>query len=228
MKRIIFFILVISQILNLNAQSLIVSGANSVLTSDPCLQTHASLTVKNVSSDTLDVLCEKVIIDTALGTENFFCWAANCYGATTYISNYSNELFPGEGDAVDFGGYYDAYCATESATIEYCFFPVSDVNDRSCITIVYNGSSTFIKETHSYLISEFYPNPANEIIYFDYYLNKPANLVVMDILGNQVKIITLLEKGKQKVNISDLSKGIYFGNVIVNNEIVTIKKIIVR
>jgi hypothetical protein len=50
----------------------------------------------------------------------------------------------------------------------------------------------------------------------------------MDILGNQVKVIKLSDKGKQKVNISDLSKGIYFGNVIVNNEIVTIKKLIIK
>ena len=51
---------------------------------------------------------------------------------------------------------------------------------------------------------------------------------MMDILGNEVKTIKLLAKGKQKVNISDLSKGIYFWNAIVNNEIVTIKKLIVR
>ncbi|MBC8299112.1 MAG: T9SS type A sorting domain-containing protein, partial [Pelagibacterales bacterium] len=51
---------------------------------------------------------------------------------------------------------------------------------------------------------------------------------VMDILGNEVKTIRLSERGAQKINISDLSKGIYFGNVVVNNETVTIKKLIVR
>ena len=228
MKKIILLSLIMSQIVNLNGQSLVVTGDNFVLNTDPCLQTHSSLSVKNVSSNTLNVLCEKVIIDTTLGTDNFFCWGANCYGSDTYISSSFNELLAGEGDAVDFGGYYDAYCATESATIQYCFFPETDINDRSCITIVYNESATFVKESSPYLISEFYPNPSEETTNFYYYINKPADLVLIDILGNQVMRIKLSERGAQKVNISDLSKGIYFGNMILNNEIVAIKKLIIN
>ena len=38
---------------------IIVTGSTVVLTSDPCLETHSTLTVRNVSNDTLHILCEK-------------------------------------------------------------------------------------------------------------------------------------------------------------------------
>tara|TARA_B100001142_G_scaffold93879_1_gene95529 strand:- start:353 stop:1042 length:690 start_codon:yes stop_codon:yes gene_type:complete len=229
MKQLITLIILSTYSLCLTAQSLVVTGVTTANASDPCFQAStAPITVKNVSSNTLDVLCEKIIIDTAAGTSNNFCWGANCYGASTYISTDFNTLDPGEGDGTDFSGYYDAFCNPASATVQYCFFPASDINDRSCITIEYNGNSTSIKEADPYLISEFYPNPAKEIAYFDYYLKEPAQLVVMDILGTQVKRVDLSSKVTQEVKISDLSQGIYFGNVIVNNEILAIKRLIVK
>ncbi|MEC7863806.1 MAG: T9SS type A sorting domain-containing protein, partial [Bacteroidota bacterium] len=122
---------------------------------------------------------------------------------------------------------YDVYIYSAD-TSYFCHVCDSLLYDGNSWELLNTGNPTSVEETVSVLTSAFYPNPANEIIYFDYYLNKPAKLIMMDILGNQVKMIQLLGEGKHKINISDLSKGIYFGNVIVNNEIVTIKKIIVR
>ena len=53
-------------------------------------------------------------------------------------------------------------------------------------------------------------------------------LIIMNILGNEVKTIKLSAKGRQKVNISDLSKGIYFGNLMINGKIAITRKLIVR
>ena len=227
MKRI--FSITISMLIFYSAysQSLIVTGSNFVPTTDACLQTHSSLTVKNISSDTLNVLCQKVIIDTVLGTDNNFCWGANCYGVTTYISTDYNELLPGEGDNVDFAGYYDAYCDPASAVIEYCFYPDSDPTDRACITITYNESSTSISQLKSVIVSDFYPNPASEMVYFTFNGNA-ATLKLIDILGNNVKEILLSQEGIKKLDLSDMNKGIYFGNLIVNDEVISIKKLIVK
>ena len=227
MKRI--FSITISMLIFYSAysQSLVVTGSNFVPTTEACLQTHSSLTVKNISNDTLNVLCQKVIIDTTLGTDNNFCWGANCYGVTTYISTDYNELLPGEGDNVDFAGYYDAYCDPASAVIEYCFYPESDPTDRACITITYNESSTSISQLKSVIVSDFYPNPTSEMVYFTFNGNA-ATLKLIDILGNNVKEILLSQEGIQKLDLSDMNKGIYFGNLIVNDEVVSIKKLIVK
>ena len=228
MKRILSITISMLIFYSAYSQSLVVTGSNFAPTTDACLQTHySSLTVKNISGDTLNVLCEKVIIDTTTGTANFFCWGSNCYGATTYISSSSNNLLPGEGDDIDFGGYYDAYCDPASAVIEYCFYPESDVTDKTCITITYNESSTSVSQLKSVIVSDFYPNPASEMVYFTFSGNA-ATLKLIDILGNNVKEILLNQSGIQKLDLSDMNKGIYFGNLIVNGEVVSIKKLIVK
>jgi hypothetical protein len=209
------------------SQSLVVSGSNFVTATDACLQTHSSLSIKNISSDTVNVLCQKVIIDTTVGTENYFCWGSICYGVTTYISTSANNLSPGERDDIDFGGYYDAYCDPASAVIEYCFYPESDVMDKTCITITYNESSTSTSQIETVIVSDFYPNPASEMVQFTFNGNA-ATLKLIDILGNNVKEILLNQEGIQKLDLSDMNKGIYFGNLIVNDEVVSIKKLIVK
>ncbi len=212
------------------AQSLGVTGSNSAPSSDPCLQTSTSLTVKNLlTTDTLKVLCEKVIIDTIAGTTNHFCWGANCYGTTTYISTDYNELGPGEADSFDFGGYYDAYCDLASATIQYCFFPQSNPSDRSCITVEYNGALTSVINDKSNIIkSGFYPNPANEKVNFNNESIENSNLKIIDILGNTVKNIDLGSGGTKQIYIGDLNKGVYFGNLFQSGRLITIKKLIVK
>ena len=229
MKRILTITISMLIFYSTYSQSLVVTGSNFAPTTNACLQTHySSLTVKNISGDTLNVLCQKVIIDTTAGTDNFFCWGSNCYGSTTYISSSSNNLLPGEGDDIDFGGYYDAYCDPAPAVIEYCFYPESDVADRACITITYNGSATSINDYASLTdVGDFYPNPASEKVYFTFNGNS-ATLKLIDILGNNVKEILLTQVGVQELDLSDMNKGIYFGNLIVKGEVVSIKKLIVK
>jgi hypothetical protein len=83
------------------------------------------------------------------------------------------------------------------------------------------------KDSHLPEISDFYPNPANGMVNFTFNSNF-ATLKLLDILGNQVKEIFLLQEGVQKLDLSGLNKGIYFGNLIVRDQIVSIKKLIVK
>ena len=45
---------------------------------------------------------------------------------------------------------------------------------------------------------------------------------------NKVKEILITKKGVQTLDLSDMTKGIYFGNLIVNDEVISIKKLIVK
>ena len=238
MKRLILFLFFITQILSLNGQSLVVTGSNSIMynsvtsqgadTLDPCLQTHSYLTVKNLANKSLDILCEKNIISESSGASNYFCWGGNCYGVGTNLSTSHLSLASGQDDDVSFGGYFDAFCADAQATVEYCFFPDDDPADRACVYITYHAQATSISEQSPLVLTEFYPNPTKETLNFQYFLNKPAELIMMDILGNQIKTIALSAAGTKRVNISDFSKGIYFGNLVVDNEVIAIKKVIVK
>lgn len=210
-----------------NAQSLTVTGDNSVLTSNPCLQTTAYLEVKNISNKEQEVLCEKRILSQPSGMENYFCWGGNCYGVGQFVSSSSLILQSGEGNSTSFGGYFDAYCATGSATVEYCFYSITDSSDRSCILITYHGPATDIAEEERFILNNFYPNPTNEeYIVINYEAKDNSHLEFIDILGNVVQKIKLDDFGSQKVYIGDLSKGIYFGNLVYNDKIVAIQKLV--
>ncbi len=229
MKNIIILFLIISHVLFSNAQTLTVTGATTIPSSDPCLQSHASLTVKNISSSILNVLCEKIIIDTAAGTTNFFCWGANCYSSNTYISTSYNTLSPGEGDNIDFGGYYDASCDLAPATIEYCFFPDIDPSDKTCITIVYNGSNTdIIQNARGIVAYEFFPNPAKEYVTINYQSEQKLHLKIIDIFGNNCKDIPLSNIGRQDVYVGGLGRGVYLGYLVSKEGVIDIKKLILE
>jgi hypothetical protein len=76
-------------------------------------------------------------------------------------------------------------------------------------------------------ISDFYPNPTNGLTYFRFNGTK-AQLKIIDILGNEVKIIHLEQTGVKEIDLTYISKGIYFGKLMVNNKITTINKLIVK
>ena len=71
-----------------------------------------------------------------------------------------------------------------------------------------------------------YPNPANEILYIDCKL-KNATLFITDIIGNKIKQ-TNVENELTTLDISNLSKGVYFLNVKTTNNVITKKFIIQR
>ena len=229
MKKGISLLLIITQVLFLNAQSLTVTGDNSVLTSDACLTTHSYLTVKNVSNKIQEILCVKNVISEPSGMSNYFCWGGNCYGSTTLVSGSTLILQSGQADASSFGGYFDAYCDPGSATIEYCFYPIDDPNDKSCIMVTYHGAATeIIDNENEFTMDEFYPNPAKEYISINYQSGKNSHLKIIDILGNKVKDIHLSNVGTQDIYVGGLSKGMYFGNLVYNDKVIAVKKLIIK
>ena len=97
----------------------------------------------------------------------------------------------------------------------------SNICQAACVTAINEKNSNLPK------ISDFYPNPTSGMVNFTFNGNL-ATLKLIDILGNKVKEISLNQEGIQKLNLSDMNKGIYFGNLIVNGEVVSIKKLIVK
>ena len=67
------------------AQSMQVSG-DAYVYGNPGMPIASHIVVKNITTDTLGVMCEKIIIDTAAGTSNYFCWGTSCWPSSTYVS----------------------------------------------------------------------------------------------------------------------------------------------
>ena len=235
MKKIILFILVITQISFITAQSLVITG-DTMFAGDPNIQIDHHLVVKNTSANPITVKCQKTNLTLLTGAESYYCFAGTCYGASDTSASNSSILaagqqisfnnFPADVDA--HSGYYDAFGASGIAEVQYCFYDVNDISDETCVTITYETNTTEIDDYKPLTkLGDFYPNPANNIGYFSFNGNL-ATLKLIDILGNNVKEILLDQKTVKKLDISDMNKGIYFGNLIVNDQVVSIKKLIVN
>jgi len=234
MRKITLFILVLGQISLAVAQSLTVTGGTS-FTGDLVTQISNHLDIKNTSANTITVECQKTNLNVPLGGESFYCFAGNCYSASSTSPSSSAVLAPGQqfsfanSDADAHSGYYDAYGASGIAEVQYCFYDVNDPTDQTCVIITYDCTATTGINDFTELtkMSEFYPNPANGLTHFTFNGTK-AQLNIIDILGNEIKVIQLEEPGVKKIDLTGVSKGIYFGKLVINNKATTIKKLIVK
>jgi len=227
MKKTLLFLTILFFSINSFTQTLSVTGDTIISTQDPCFETSASLTITNNSTKALDIHCEKVIIDTALGTQNYFCWGEECYGPSQYVSSSFNNLNPGESDNIDFGGYYNAFCSNAPATIRYCFYPVSNPGDRTCIDITYNGNLTSFSTLKSNSFS-IYPNPSNDIINISLSKDEIKEIIIFNVYGEKITQKNLIVESNLKVDLSDYSNGTYFIVAINNDLSKTVKKFILQ
>jgi hypothetical protein len=227
---------VLGQISFAVAQSLVVTGG-TYFTGDLVNQISNHLDIKNTSASTITVECQKTNLTLPLGAASFYCFAGNCYSSSSINPSSSAVLAPGQEisfnnsppDTDAHSGYYDAYGASGIAEVQYCFYDVNNPTDETCVTITYDCSSTTgINDSNELSeISDFYPNPANGLTNFTFNGTK-AQLKIIDILGNEVKVLQLEQPGIKKIDLTDMSKGIYFGKLVINNKATTIKKLIVQ
>ena len=236
MKKIILFTLALAQMSFVVAQSLVVTG-DTFLTGDLVNQISHHLDIKNTSANSITVRCQKTNLILPGAAESFYCFASNCYSASSTSPSSSAVIAAGQQisfdnsppDADAYSGYYNAYGSSGIAEVQYCFYDENNPSDETCVTITYDCSSaTGINDfTELTKMSEFYPNPANGLTNFTFNGTK-AQLKIIDILGNEVKVLQLEEPGIKTIDLTDMSKGIYFGKLVINNKVATIKKLIVK
>ena len=236
MKKFIISFLFLFTANLLFSQSLMVTGDTVVYGSIDDFGIDNYLVVKNIGPDTSFVVCAKNVISQSVTGSNDFCWGGTCYLSSIIVSSKLDTLAPGEEShpTAGFKGSFHPYIpgpATPSvAVIEYCFYPQSNTLDQTCITVTYNAMEPSSSNNLDMLdkIGSFYPNPTNEYANFFYNVKGMSVLQITDILGNTVKNIELEGSGEKRIYVGDLHKGIYFGNLVKNGEIIKIKKLIIN
>lgn len=210
---------------------------------DSNTQIEHHLDVKNISNNSINVICQKTNISLPTGLPNWggssYCFGGTCYLASSTNPSYSAVLASGQAFASTsndsllalnaHSGYFNSEGVAGIATVQYCFYDENNPADETCVVVTYNISAPTAIDDFQPLtkLGDFYPNPANDIVFFTFN-GDLATLKLIDILGKNVKEILLSQKGIQELDLSDMNKGIYFGNLIVNDEVVSIKKLIVK
>ena len=242
MKRILLTLSFISVFLthdmfisNSNAQSIELIGDNYVF-GNPAMPIASYIIVKNITSNPIDVRCQKNIIDTAAGTQNYFCWGTSCWPSSTYVSPDPagiRTIPAGFADSTNFTGYYDAAFSGQPsqarAVVEYCFYPLGNISDSTCLTIHFNDSGpSSINDISKIGLNDFYPNPSNGKTSINYKAEKNSQFHLIDILGNKIKTFDLDYSGTLEISTEEFGSGIYFGNLVVNKRLVEVKKLVIN
>ena len=232
MKKILIFLSLFVFGFFVSAQSLLVTG-DTLITGNPNARLTSYLNVKNLANKTIDVRCRMTPIINVAATDLQFCWAGVCYPVGTLVSGLTASLTSGQlvmfPDMPAHSGYYDAFGLSSIAKAEYCFYDDADSTDETCFTVTFDATTTAVEDKYlSEKISNFYPNPSKDYTNIIYTAKEKCTIAIVDILGNQLKTITLNQVGNQKIFIGDLPNGMYFGRVTTGGNLLAIKKLIIK
>ncbi|MES2139676.1 MAG: T9SS type A sorting domain-containing protein [Bacteroidota bacterium] len=244
MKKIVTTLLLVSSVIFGYSQNIVlldddhnvISNTIIDISVDSSTNTVKEILVKNSGSiaDTLKVVRTIYSIEGADQTQ--FCWGGLCYLATTNVSNLTTVIAPG--DTVDFleDGFHAIFnsgttCATRS--VHYKFYNIHNFSDSTGITLRYlcaTGVNDLVKVGGN--ISSAYPNPANSVVSIKYDLkefSEKGEIKFYNMLGKSVKEVVLTDKqGVAKINVLDLDAGIYFYSFIVDDKIISTKKMVIN
>ncbi len=98
--------------------------------------------------------------------------------------------------------------------------------------VVEPGERFFTSE--GFVISNIYPNPADDAGYFDYSLSnnsfKEVKVQFFNVLGSPMNVILLLDKSERKarVYLKDFPNGFYFYQLTGDGKTLATKKLLVR
>ena len=242
MKKIILFIFLagffvtfsFGQSLELsNEQGSIPNNSTITVEGTPEELLAAPVWVTNISTVTLLIKVKKVIIDTVTLSENTFCWNGVCFPSNIYVSPTADSIFPDE-TCIGFEGHYEGNGYIGNSEIMYVFFDENNPADSACVKMRFLGGTSSVKENllSNIEFSNAYPNPANTQTSFNYLFDnefKDAEIIISTLLGSTVRNVKLQDiKGKVTINTSDLKDGVYFYSLMLNGEIATTRKLIVR
>jgi hypothetical protein len=98
---------------------------------------QVNLTVENVDSVTRNTTAGRLVISAPVTSQEAFIWDLTQYLPGT-DSSVVNEFIP-SGDSLPFEGYYFPNGNYGIATINYCFWERTDMNNNSCVAVTFDN-----------------------------------------------------------------------------------------
>lgn len=190
------------------------------------------LDVQNNGSENLSVLVKKVENYVVEGSENTFCWAYLCYAPFVYISPNAVVIDAGVIHEDDFSGHYNPWGSAGEASISYVFYDENNINDSVMVNVIYTTLETGVGDNYSsYSLSKAYPNPATNVVKFDYNIpgNQVASVKVYSLIGSLVGEAQMTSsQGTLSFDIGLLEEGFYFYSLFAGNEKMESGKFVVK
>jgi hypothetical protein len=194
--------------------------------------------LKNISNDTLETGFKKKEFTRKSDEYHSFCFAGNCVDSSTYISPYHAIIAPGRTDS-SFSGHFrfdDTLHVPNKCLVSYTFYDVNNTSDSAIVYVIYNtlyqsGVAEYVKA--NVFLSDAMPNPANEILNFNYQLFNTASshqtyLIISNNLGEcQQKQLLTQDIGSISISTINWKPGIYYYSIVNGNAVLAYHKCIV-
>ena len=229
----------------INTTNTVAAGSTIYTTTTAENTREIILDIKNISNSTKSYLVKRydIILNSVNSTTAVarFCFAGNCYLASTLISPHSLTLTPGQYASSIQGDYQVLNCdLDEAAAIGYSYIKYSFVNtinssDSLQFSIKYNDPNAplTIMETSKNLDAfNFSPNPVSDelTVKIKATKNDKSILNIYNGIGAiSIKKEIYLTEGENifQINTRELPVGIYFASLKINNSTFT-KKLIIK
>ncbi len=215
MKIIYTFIVFLSLLFNGNsiAQSLVFTDVLNTAWGAPNYDLTVKAYIVNTSNSAIRVKMRSEVIDSAEGSQNYFCLNL-CYAPGTTESPDFEQIESGD-TLKTFKGYYRPNGALDAASIRYTFYNINNITDSIQLIANFLPSPALIKTTVETKL-QLFPNPADETLQVNFDLNNhsQSSVVVYNSLGQKVYFENLQSKiGSIKINTSNLPEGVYFCSI---------------
>lgn len=210
------------------------NGGSVYLMGDPnAAEIVAHAIIKNNKSTVVSIKVRRVEKSVVAGSMNQLCWNGVCYGPAVNESQYAFFL-PGESSPENsFSAHYVPMGQIGTTICEYIFLNASDETEKVSFTVYFSAFPASVEDVLARSkFSNAYPNPARNNISFDYdFPNdvKSASIRVTNMLGKLVVDQPIHDLyGKITLPVNDLTEGVYFYSLILNNQIARTQKLIIQ
>ena len=217
----------------LNAQNFELSGLQDSYKGSIGDLIRAPLILKNTSEKTVTLIIRKVETQIGSTQKNFFCVDNNCLDQRT--EDYVLKVEPGQ-TLQNFSIGLEAGLVEGFSAVKYVIYNKANLNENRQfeLNFVVEGKpeKSNIYTSRYITIHDVYPNPVIDRANIDYQLHSSevkTKIVIHNILGNALSEYELpFSETKVKILADQLSAGIYFYTLYIDNEGVMTRKLIVK
>ncbi|MBR4155955.1 MAG: T9SS type A sorting domain-containing protein [Bacteroidales bacterium] len=190
------------------------------------------MNVINLGDADLNVVCDRVIKSENVGS-NYFCWGSCMAPHVDSGSCITNPGVPALFSAhfMPIDENWEVVYGME-ITIEYTFYDERNPEEKYVFEVYFKHSGESVVDYNNVeIFSNAYPNPANNVVSFNY--NMPfdaqsASVAIYNMMGQEVVRQNVNVGGSRlDINVSDLTDGVYFYSLIVNNQTVKTNKLVI-
>jgi len=215
-----------------------VNGTTITVPIQPNDMKEHDVDIHNVSSSGINFLVQRILSTPWDSTCSvYFCTGINCYApsnVTVFNEPTSGNPLAAGASVTGANGliaHFDVGPTCCETYVKYKVYNTLKPNDTTEVTFYYKCVTGINENKVGGSVSAAYPNPANDFVSIKYSVNdfsEKGKIVLYDMLGKAVKEINLQDKlGVAKINVSELTAGIYFYTFVVDEKAIATRKLVI-